>query len=164
MKKQSLEQLKNSHQNLFVQHPYSYWAKASDRVIHIPVNRSSGSNGTECGSHAALLGNNYAPVFKEKSIYPVPICPACLERIYYRDHLDLGELKTSGEILQALRDHYTGDYHKDNSWLIKHRDKFCTEHNYPIIINTGTGPKKASNINLGESFNKMKQTFKKNPR
>jgi hypothetical protein len=60
-------------------HPYSFWAKKFDEVIHIPALKKPEefSKGTLCGSVAFMLGNNYAPYNVEN-----PICPTCLKLAY----------------------------------------------------------------------------------
>lgn len=51
----------------FLERPNAYWAKKFDTVAHIPTKDYR----THCGSHAALLGNNYAPYLRD-------ICEDCV--------------------------------------------------------------------------------------
>lgn len=55
----------------FIDNPYSYWAKKFDTVAHITTKDYR----TVCGSHGALLGNNYAPNLKS-------VCPKCVNIKY----------------------------------------------------------------------------------
>lgn len=57
---------------LFRSNPYAFWAKKFDQVIHLVDNSK---HATVCGSHSALLGNNYAP---DKS--DLPLCDRCLSK------------------------------------------------------------------------------------
>lgn len=80
----TLDQLRAMHVEIFKQNPYRYWAKKFDKVIHIPESRPIGDfgGGTECGSSAALLGNNYAPYLFEEG--NTTICDKCLKKIHDR--------------------------------------------------------------------------------
>ena len=59
-------------------HPYSFWAKKFETKIHVPKEDSSG---TLCGSHGALLGNNYAP---DKQAFP--LCTPCVKAAIKSNH------------------------------------------------------------------------------
>ena len=60
--------------------PHMFWAKKFDTEIHIPVKGFGG--GTMCGSVAARLGNNYAPIYQHK-----PLCAECARLVYNEEQL-----------------------------------------------------------------------------
>lgn len=62
-----------------VEHPYSYWGKRSDKVVHVPDYLGNIGGGVYCGKYGALLGNNYAPDLLAQD---AKICPDCLKQYF----------------------------------------------------------------------------------